>query len=164
MFRTQKGKQLPWKTASGHSGRASSVICLWVWKVSEAPLLGSSPRDVAPGPFPPRYPSAISFFRQAERSLYPPPPRPVRPYDRGHFILSSLPPGLQCYLFLMPLIHFPLVLTKQTAHICCHQEVSIVHTVQFVCPKPTVGPILPFASISSFNFKVLCCVLGIKDS
>lgn len=50
--------------------------------------------------------------------------------------------GCQRYLFLMPLIHFPVVLTRQLAHICCHQEVSIVHTAQFVCPKPTVGLIL----------------------
>lgn len=59
-------------------------------------------------------------------------------------ISSSRPfyPGCQRYLFLMPLIHFPVVLTRQPAHICCHQEVSIVHTAQFVGPKPTVGLIL----------------------
>lgn len=82
-------------------------------------------------------------------------PRPVSPSNKQRtppglhqvcpMTVSSSHPlllGCQCYLFLMPSIHFPLVLTRQIAHICCHQEVSIVSPAQSVCPKPTVGLIL----------------------
>lgn len=159
MFRTEKGKQFPLKTASGHSGTPISVTYLLVLNLSEAPLLSPSHQE--------QWQLALITQGLSLPSLSLPIGRGLRQVGPQTRAISSSHPfllGCQCYLFLMPLIHFPLVLTEQTAHICCHQEVSIVHTAQFVCPKPTVGLIFCHACISSFNFKVLCCVLGIKDS
>ena len=134
VVRTEKWKQFPLKTAGRHSGTPISVIYLLVLNLSEAPLLSPSHQE--------QWRLGLITWGLSLPSLSLPTGRGLHQVGPQTRAISSSHPfllGCQCYLFLMPLIHFPLVLTEQTAHICCHQEVSIVHTAQFVCPKPTEG-------------------------
>lgn len=105
------------------------------------------PGAVAAGPVPcpPRPPSVAS----------PSPPRQpgTQPWP-GSFQPPSPPSGLPLLFLFNAINSFPSCFDQQTALVCCHQEVSLVHTAHFVSPKPTVGLIgqhlvleFPFQSI-----------------
>lgn len=111
MFRTEKWKRFPLKSASRHSGTPISVLYLPVLYLSEVALLGSShleqgrPAPVAQGLPPPPLPSDRQRFPAGQRR------------DWGHFILPSLLSGLPALFIFNAFDSFP----------CCFDQATSSH-------------------------------------